>query len=97
MEVSPWLPYVLNVFYIFQIHKKTLFFSLFLIIIVNFSAWRCRALVHGGNTERPFGEHFLKDEMPIQFVKVLGCMLSYWEIILYVGMCLIIAVVLKSS
>lgn len=29
MEVSPWLPYILNVFYIFQIHKKTLFFPLF--------------------------------------------------------------------
>lgn len=35
--------------------------------------------MHGAHTELPFGEHFLKDEMQIQFVKVLGCMLSYWE------------------
>lgn len=74
MEVIPWLPYILNVFYVFQIHKKTIF--LFLIIIFYFSPWRCRALVHGGHTELPFGENFLKDEMQIQFDKVLGCMLS---------------------
>lgn len=81
MEVSPWLPYMLNVFYIFQIRKKTIFF-LFLIIIFYFSPWSCRILVHGGHTELPFGEHFLKDEMQIQFVKVLGCMLRYREIFL---------------
>lgn len=65
----------------FKLVRK-LFFFLFLIIIFYFSPWSCRVLVHGGRTELPFGEHFLKDEMQIQFVKVLGCMLRYWEIFL---------------
>lgn len=78
---------------------RKLFFSLFLIIIFYFSPWRYRVLVHGGHTELPFGEDFLKDEMQIQFVKVLRCMLSYWEIFvcMYVCMYLSITVVLRSS
>lgn len=49
-----------------------------------------------GVTQLPFSEHFLKDEMQIQFFKVLGYMLSYWEIFICMYV-FNIAVVLKNS